>query len=382
MCGLHQHHPLTLKWVDSEGAGLLSPGRGHAVGSVHAVGRSPAPSCAGRPWQVARRGEPTSLPCSLPRCLLSSPSSLSPSPSCSQTPILASAEWGVRPGWTPSHWLTEDAPKWAEPCGSCVSVSSLVVAVSSSLVVAVSLCPASWWPCLPALWWPCLCVQPHGGRVFQPHGGRVSVSSLMASVSVSVQPHVGRVSSHMAAVSLCPASWWPCLCVQPHGGRVSVSSLVAAVSLCPATFALGSWLVLPSERGVSFPAVVASVLLSGQRGVDLCPIWGWLGLTWGLWAAAVRGPVSGWLSHSSRLWPRMPLTPSGVLAHTGDPCTVSSQMELGEAFRLAGQHRDDGLILHVFPSTPEQPGMPCPGEDRCIWESGWSPHPARLKTLS
>ncbi|XP_069932775.1 protein kinase C zeta type isoform X1 [Oryctolagus cuniculus] len=30
----------------------------------------------------------------------------------------------------------------------------------------------------------------------------------------------------------------------------------------------------------------------------------------------------------------------------GDPCTVSSQMELGEAFRLAGQHRDDGLILH------------------------------------
>ncbi|KAG8505474.1 Protein kinase C zeta type [Galemys pyrenaicus] len=47
----------------------------------------------------------------------------------------------------------------------------------------------------------------------------------------------------------------------------------------------------------------------------------------------------------------------------GDPCTVSSQMELEEAFRLAGQHRDEGLVVHVFPSIPEQPGLPCPGED-------------------
>nr|XP_014126541.2 protein kinase C zeta type [Zonotrichia albicollis] len=48
----------------------------------------------------------------------------------------------------------------------------------------------------------------------------------------------------------------------------------------------------------------------------------------------------------------------------GDPCTISSQMELEEAFRLYCQNRDQGLIIHVFPSTPEKPGMPCPGEDR------------------
>lgn len=30
----------------------------------------------------------------------------------------------------------------------------------------------------------------------------------------------------------------------------------------------------------------------------------------------------------------------------GDPCTVSSQMELEEAFRLSSRHRDDGLIVH------------------------------------
>ncbi|KAJ8780620.1 hypothetical protein J1605_000663 [Eschrichtius robustus] len=47
----------------------------------------------------------------------------------------------------------------------------------------------------------------------------------------------------------------------------------------------------------------------------------------------------------------------------GDPCTVSSQMELEEAFRLSCQRKDEGLILHVFPSIPEEPGMPCPGED-------------------
>lgn len=51
------------------------------------------------------------------------------------------------------------------------------------------------------------------------------------------------------------------------------------------------------------------------------------------------------------------------LARLGDPCTVSSQMELEEAFRLCSQHRDVGLTVHVFPSSPEQPGMPCPGED-------------------
>nr|XP_023697250.1 protein kinase C zeta type-like isoform X2 [Paramormyrops kingsleyae] len=48
----------------------------------------------------------------------------------------------------------------------------------------------------------------------------------------------------------------------------------------------------------------------------------------------------------------------------GDPCTISSQMELEEAFRLYSRNRDSGLLLHVFPSIPEKPGMPCPGEDR------------------
>uniref|UniRef100_A0A8C3WNT0 Protein kinase C n=1 Tax=Catagonus wagneri TaxID=51154 RepID=A0A8C3WNT0_9CETA len=54
----------------------------------------------------------------------------------------------------------------------------------------------------------------------------------------------------------------------------------------------------------------------------------------------------------------------------GDPCTVSSQMELEEAFRLSGQRRDDGLIMHVFPAIPEEPGMPCPGEDKSIYRRG------------
>ncbi|XP_041319562.1 protein kinase C zeta type isoform X2 [Pyrgilauda ruficollis] len=54
----------------------------------------------------------------------------------------------------------------------------------------------------------------------------------------------------------------------------------------------------------------------------------------------------------------------------GDPCTISSQMELEEAFRLYCQNRDEGLIIHVFPSTPEKPGMPCPGEDQSIYRRG------------
>ncbi|XP_061869131.1 protein kinase C zeta type isoform X2 [Colius striatus] len=54
----------------------------------------------------------------------------------------------------------------------------------------------------------------------------------------------------------------------------------------------------------------------------------------------------------------------------GDPCTISSQMELEEAFRLYCQNRDQGLIIHVFPSTPEKPGMPCPGEDKSIYRRG------------
>ncbi|KAM3824338.1 protein kinase C zeta type isoform 3-T3 [Vipera latastei] len=54
----------------------------------------------------------------------------------------------------------------------------------------------------------------------------------------------------------------------------------------------------------------------------------------------------------------------------GDPCTISSQMELEEAFRLYCRYRDEGLIIHVFPSIPEQPGLPCPGEDQSIYRRG------------
>ncbi|XP_059808170.1 protein kinase C zeta type isoform X1 [Hypanus sabinus] len=54
----------------------------------------------------------------------------------------------------------------------------------------------------------------------------------------------------------------------------------------------------------------------------------------------------------------------------GDPCTVSSHMELEEAFRLYNQSGESGLIIHVFPSIPEKPGMPCPGENKSIYRRG------------
>uniref|UniRef100_A0A4W3I4U7 protein kinase C n=1 Tax=Callorhinchus milii TaxID=7868 RepID=A0A4W3I4U7_CALMI len=54
----------------------------------------------------------------------------------------------------------------------------------------------------------------------------------------------------------------------------------------------------------------------------------------------------------------------------GDPCTVSSQLELEEAFRLYELNKDSELIIHVFPCVPERPGMPCPGEDKSIYRRG------------
>ncbi|XP_053315885.1 protein kinase C iota type [Spea bombifrons] len=54
----------------------------------------------------------------------------------------------------------------------------------------------------------------------------------------------------------------------------------------------------------------------------------------------------------------------------GDPCTVSSQLELEEAFRLYELNKDSELLIHVFPCTPERPGMPCPGEDKSIYRRG------------
>ncbi|KAI4809142.1 hypothetical protein KUCAC02_018052, partial [Chaenocephalus aceratus] len=54
----------------------------------------------------------------------------------------------------------------------------------------------------------------------------------------------------------------------------------------------------------------------------------------------------------------------------GDPCTVSSQLELDEALRLYEVNKDSELIIHVFPCIPEKPGMPCPGEDKSIYRRG------------
>uniref|UniRef100_A0A8D3BTG6 Protein kinase C n=1 Tax=Scophthalmus maximus TaxID=52904 RepID=A0A8D3BTG6_SCOMX len=54
----------------------------------------------------------------------------------------------------------------------------------------------------------------------------------------------------------------------------------------------------------------------------------------------------------------------------GDPCTISSQMELEEAFRIYHRTKKSGLLLHVFPSIPERPGMACPGEDKSIYRRG------------
>uniref|UniRef100_A0A8C8IQ63 protein kinase C n=1 Tax=Oncorhynchus tshawytscha TaxID=74940 RepID=A0A8C8IQ63_ONCTS len=54
----------------------------------------------------------------------------------------------------------------------------------------------------------------------------------------------------------------------------------------------------------------------------------------------------------------------------GDPCTISSQMELEEAFRIYSRNMNSGLLLHVFPSSPVKPGTPCPGEDKSIYRRG------------
>ena len=48
----------------------------------------------------------------------------------------------------------------------------------------------------------------------------------------------------------------------------------------------------------------------------------------------------------------------------GDPCTIATQRELEEAFRLYAVQRDNELSLHVFQGVPPAPGMLCPGEDR------------------
>ncbi|KAJ3595502.1 hypothetical protein NHX12_004805 [Muraenolepis orangiensis] len=58
------------------------------------------------------------------------------------------------------------------------------------------------------------------------------------------------------------------------------------------------------------------------------------------------------------------------ISYEGDPCTVSSQLELEEALRLYEINKDSELLIHVFPCIPEKPGMPCPGEDKSIYRRG------------
>lgn len=54
----------------------------------------------------------------------------------------------------------------------------------------------------------------------------------------------------------------------------------------------------------------------------------------------------------------------------GDPCTISTQLELDEALRLYELNRDSELTVHVFPNVPPAPGMSCAGEDRSIYRRG------------
>lgn len=54
----------------------------------------------------------------------------------------------------------------------------------------------------------------------------------------------------------------------------------------------------------------------------------------------------------------------------GDPCTLSSQMELDEAFRLYELNKESEIVIHVFPNVPNLPGQPCIGEDRNMYRRG------------
>jgi hypothetical protein len=54
----------------------------------------------------------------------------------------------------------------------------------------------------------------------------------------------------------------------------------------------------------------------------------------------------------------------------GDPCTLSSQLELDEAIRLYYLNKESELVIHVFANRPDRAGMPCSGEDRSIYRRG------------
>uniref|UniRef100_H2Z5X8 protein kinase C n=1 Tax=Ciona savignyi TaxID=51511 RepID=H2Z5X8_CIOSA len=48
----------------------------------------------------------------------------------------------------------------------------------------------------------------------------------------------------------------------------------------------------------------------------------------------------------------------------GDPCTISSQLELAEALRLYKMNSEPVLLLHIFAGIPMEPGLLCPGEHK------------------
>jgi hypothetical protein len=54
----------------------------------------------------------------------------------------------------------------------------------------------------------------------------------------------------------------------------------------------------------------------------------------------------------------------------GDPCTLSSQLELDESLRLYYLNKESELVLHIFANIPERPGTQCAGEDRSIYRRG------------
>lgn len=54
----------------------------------------------------------------------------------------------------------------------------------------------------------------------------------------------------------------------------------------------------------------------------------------------------------------------------GDPCTISSQVEIDEAIRLYELNKDSEITIHVFPNIPSSPGLPCQGEDKSIYRRG------------
>lgn len=58
------------------------------------------------------------------------------------------------------------------------------------------------------------------------------------------------------------------------------------------------------------------------------------------------------------------------LDEEGDPCTISTQLELDEAIRLYEVNKDSEITIHVFPNVPARPGMPCRGEDRNMYRKG------------